>query len=1296
MSDSKKNQPEKKKRIQDDGWEERGGYMAAKKQKLYDQFVDGGGGTLKSNIFHGIVIHVDGYTKPSSDELKKIMHQHGGHYAHFLYKRKVTHIIATSLPNSKITKGLKHCKVVKPEWITESVAAGRLLSYIPYQLYTGQTKLQQGLSAFATESSTKICNSTIAGICTKNALSRNLVGENSRSGNLAEKADEEEEVDEEIKRRMEKIVKKVESGSEESDSDNEFGRYIVEETGQKQAILDDSLTNVSLDENDASTSCTMNNKNATLPLVSLKVGTNANESVSNAMKSSSPGSKPHGRAGDPHYLSEFYNNSRLHHLSTWKSEWREYVSKKSKELTSFSGRQALIKIVNEHAAGLESRDMDYDGFMANASAKPERVIMHVDMDCFFVSVGLRKRPDLIGKPVAVTHSKGQGKKGPVPGSDIEYEQRMWSIKKSKNTTTNPDQRSHPDPSVEGFGRKGNLDSFSSMSEIASCSYEARQAGVKNGMFMGPAKKLCPDLQTIPYDFDGYQEVSQILYDTVLSFTHDIEAVSCDEMLVDCTDLLAATGADPGQFASLLRRQIHQKTGCTASAGMGGNVLLAKMATKKAKPNGQFYLKGEDVMDFMKDQSVQNIPGVGWSMNRKLKLMGVTTCGQLQEIPQSTLQKEFGPKTGLSLYRGCRGQDDQQIKTNQERKSVSAEVNYGIRFKSNMEADKFIRDLSEEVHNRLHDIGMKGRTVTLKLMVRREDAPLETAKFMGHGICNNISKSSMLPLATDDASLIYQECMTILNGLRLNCSDLRGIGIQVQKLESAIVGGSHQKKSQSILNFTTSTKITSTKVSPHKAGALETLNNSTIIKPATCSTSANHASVGDTTSHKTKSADTISHIVMDPDARHWTDTLIHLDREVSPDKGSPEGALELHRHIENAFSQTRNNGDVAHDEGGNFLEGAVCQDLLSELSRRKTANRFLPPLPTLDIPSTPEYKHLLNKPSTSSTAGQGTPTTNGASVDYFPSPSQIDQDVLRELPPEIRAQIENEMHSLRREPRQARQKVASYSEEPGCSHWTSKEPPASPRTSAPIVPLPDLSQLDESCLNALPDDMQKEIKEAYQNQQKQQQTLQCLSTVLKSPQKSSPKGKSPRKTSPHNKGRSPGKHSPQFKVPRGRPGRGRPKKLEFRQRGQPTIFSAVTGRQETILNDFASSEASLPEIREKIIDKEENDSVRVKSIEMDTAPVNLCGAVTIAEVRSLLKEWIQSSPEPEENDEEVVTSYLQDLIMDKNLEQVDLVIKFLKRHIRRIENSNWETSFEKIVMDVQSFMKTYHGAELKIC
>lgn len=79
-----------------------------------------------------------------------------------------------------------------------------------------------------------------------------------------------------------------------------------------------------------------------------------------------------------------------------------------------------------------------------------------------------------GKPVAVTHCKSQGRKEPIPGSDIEYEQKMWRSKKDKGKSTNPDQPANPDSSTCGFGRKGNLDAFSSMSEIASCSYEARQ------------------------------------------------------------------------------------------------------------------------------------------------------------------------------------------------------------------------------------------------------------------------------------------------------------------------------------------------------------------------------------------------------------------------------------------------------------------------------------------------------------------------------------------------------------------------------------------------------------------------------------------------------------------------------------------------------------------------------------------------------------------------------------------------------------------------------------------------------
>ena len=86
------------------------------------------------------------------------------------------------------------------------------------------------------------------------------------------------------------------------------------------------------------------------------------------------------------------------------------------------------------------------------------------------------------------------------------------------------------------------------------------------MFMGPALKLCPQLQTVPYDFDGYSEVSTLLYQIVSSYTTDIEAVSCDELYIDARSLLAVTSHD--NVALELRREIREKTGCPSSIGMG--------------------------------------------------------------------------------------------------------------------------------------------------------------------------------------------------------------------------------------------------------------------------------------------------------------------------------------------------------------------------------------------------------------------------------------------------------------------------------------------------------------------------------------------------------------------------------------------------------------------------------------------------------------------------------------------------------------------------------------------------------
>ncbi|PIK40369.1 putative DNA repair protein [Apostichopus japonicus] len=112
------------------------------------------------------------------------------------------------------------------------------------------------------------------------------------------------------------------------------------------------------------------------------------------------------------------------------------------------------------------------------------------------------------------------------------------------------------------------ENFSSLAAIASCSYEARLAGVRNGMIMKTAKELCPELRTIPYNFEGYYRVSRQLYEIVAGYTHDIQAASCDEVILDVTNLMEETGATGAEIAEAMREEIYKKTKCTASAGLG--------------------------------------------------------------------------------------------------------------------------------------------------------------------------------------------------------------------------------------------------------------------------------------------------------------------------------------------------------------------------------------------------------------------------------------------------------------------------------------------------------------------------------------------------------------------------------------------------------------------------------------------------------------------------------------------------------------------------------------------------------
>ncbi|XP_014250189.1 DNA repair protein REV1 isoform X2 [Cimex lectularius] len=630
------------------GFEEWGGYMEAKKNKLIEQFnIDGQKSGLKQDdLFKDISIFVNGYTEPSSDELRLLMMKHGGTYHHYYQSGKTTHVIASNLPDSKI-KQMNQLKVVKPTWITDSIKAGYILKYQDYLLLTNQSKTQPTLT-----------------FCT--------------------------------------------NGKQPDDTKS---------------------TNIK---------CTT----------------------------------------DEHFLEEFYSKSRLHHISSLGSMLKEHILKlRLKKPYTFPGREELT----EKAKDLTMNDHD---------CIEKNVIMHIDMDCFFVSVGIRNRPELKGKPVAVTHSKGNC---PKPREGINPMQEVEAYRQKKGL------------SVQSDHWVNQLKEHDSMAEIASCSYEARQAGIKNGMFVGEALKLCPNLNFISYNFDEYKEVSYILYNTVTRYSLDIEAVSCDEMYADCSELLDATGLTPMQFATVLRTEIKEKTGCPCSVGFGENKLLARLATKKAKPDGQFHLTSDHVESYLSDIAVSDLPGVGRTTSFKLRENGVLTCGDLRNISLFQLQKEFGNKQGETLYNACRGKVDKGLVFDHVRKSVSADVNYGIRFTDDQERDIFLRNLSQEVSNRLEAVMMKGRSITLKLMVKSKEAPEETAKYLGHGVCDTVTKGTSLSIAIYDKEAIYREVQKIIKPLKINSKDLRGIGIKISSLEPV------KNEANNIMRFFNSKSTTKNKV-----------------------------------------------------------------------------------------------------------------------------------------------------------------------------------------------------------------------------------------------------------------------------------------------------------------------------------------------------------------------------------------------------------------------------------------------------------------------------------------------------
>ncbi|PQJ36831.1 DNA polymerase IV [Salinibacter sp. 10B] len=253
--------------------------------------------------------------------------------------------------------------------------------------------------------------------------------------------------------------------------------------------------------------------------------------------------------------------------------------------------------------------------------------------------------------------------------------------------------------------------------VQTASYEARPYGVHSAQAAVEADRKCPDLIFVSPRMDVYKEESQSIRKILFRYTDLVEPLSLDEAYLDVTE--PKKGPRSGTLiARRIRREIQEKTGLTASAGVGPSKFVAKVASDRDKPDGLTVVTPEEQMAFIAELPIEDFHGIGPVTAEKMNEMGIQAGKDLQERPERELRKHFG-KRGAHFKKLAMGEDDRPVKPNRERKSVGAERTFREDISDPEEMLRRLETIAEKVERRLKGAGPEGgpacgRTVTLKL------------------------------------------------------------------------------------------------------------------------------------------------------------------------------------------------------------------------------------------------------------------------------------------------------------------------------------------------------------------------------------------------------------------------------------------------------------------------------------------------------------------------------------------------------------------------------------------------------
>ena len=361
--------------------------------------------------------------------------------------------------------------------------------------------------------------------------------------------------------------------------------------------------------------------------------------------------------------------------------------------------------------------------MGEASA--DRVILHVDMDAFFASVEVLDDPGLAGLPVI----------------------------------------------VGGAGPRG---------VVAACTYEARRFGVRSAMPSSTARRLCPKAVFVNGRFHRYVEESAKLHAIFEEVTPLVEGISLDEAFLDVTGSVRRLGDGPA-IGAAIRRRVADELHLTCSVGVGRSKLVAKLASKAAKPvadrsgirpgPGVVEVRAADELPFLHRLPIRALWGIGPATARRLDGIGVRTVGDLAALPPATLVRRLGTAQGTHLAELARGVDTRPVEPVREAKSIGHEETFPTDLWDPEVLHRHLARMVDASSTHLRAADLAARTVTVK--VRFGDFTM-------------VTRSHSLAVPVDSAPSIAAVASALFDSVEL-ASGVRLLGVSLSGFAEAGAG-----------------------------------------------------------------------------------------------------------------------------------------------------------------------------------------------------------------------------------------------------------------------------------------------------------------------------------------------------------------------------------------------------------------------------------------------------------------------------------------------------------------------------